>query len=250
MKLLTGTFLAFAAQYVAAVGIQGKIKNLVTFGDSYTDIINVGDGGTAWPVYASRYANTSLYPFARSGGTCSNKITPRPFPSVFETQIPTYLEAVNNKNIFLNPKETIYTLWIGTNDLGVSALLTEKQKASLVDVTACMVNWVKTLYDNGARNFLFQNASILTFVMNDLVMNFLQMIPLETVPIYSANSYPNRFWTLPRNTTEWSLFMREMVLSGNQLTKLLLQDLAPKLPGAHVGKRQPLLSTPHAHGIA
>src|SRR5437762_4103608 len=120
---------------VHAVGIKGlKIKNLVTFGDSYTDIVNVGDGGAAWPIYATRYANATLYPFAKSGGTCSNKLTPRPFPSVFESQIPAYLAAIDNKTISLNPKETIYSLWIGTNDLGVSALLTEKP-SSLAEVT-------------------------------------------------------------------------------------------------------------------
>lgn len=36
---------------VQATGVApGQIKNFVTFGDSYTDIVSVGDGGTAWPV--------------------------------------------------------------------------------------------------------------------------------------------------------------------------------------------------------
>lgn len=32
---------------------------------------------------------------------------------------------------------------------------------SIVDVTECAVNWVQVLYDSGARNFLFQNVSLL-----------------------------------------------------------------------------------------
>ena len=62
------------------------------------------------------------------------------------------------------------------------------------------------------------------------------MIPLETVPIYTPDSYYTRYWTAERNSTEWSVFMRELVLSGNQLTKLKLQALAPTLRGAHIGQ--------------
>ncbi|KDR73974.1 hypothetical protein GALMADRAFT_227695 [Galerina marginata CBS 339.88] len=211
-------------QIVAGAGVSpGQIKNLVTFGDSYTDVVSVGDGGTAWPVYASGFAKVKLFPFARSGATCSNNITFRPFPSLFESQLPTYFNATgtsptSGKAGTLNPAQTLYTLWIGTNDVGSNALLTGSDKASLVDVTTCMINWVKVLYASGARNFLFQN-----------------MLPLDKVPLYSPNSYPNRFWSAQRNTTEWSVFMAELVLSGNALTKIMLQSLAPTLSGAHIG---------------
>ncbi|KAF8884190.1 GDSL lipase/esterase [Infundibulicybe gibba] len=194
-----------------------QIKNLVTFGDSYTDVVSTGDGGVAWPVYAAGYASVSLFPFARSGATCSNNITFRPFPSVFESQLPLYFAEATNGTLKLKPEETLYTLWIGTNDVGANALTT-KNEASIVDVAECMVNWVSVLYASGARNFLFQN-----------------MIPLQLTTLYSANSYPNRYWTQPRNTTEWSLLMTELVLSGNALTKLMLQALAPRLAGAHIG---------------
>nr|VWO97463.1 Mannitol 1-phosphate dehydrogenase [Ganoderma boninense] len=61
------------------------------------------------------------------------------------------------------------------------------------------------------------------------------MIPLETTPLYSADSYPNRYWTAQRNTTEWSVFMKELTTSGNAIARLELQLLAPTLHGAHVG---------------
>ncbi|ESK90441.1 gdsl lipase acylhydrolase family protein [Moniliophthora roreri MCA 2997] len=207
--LLTPTF----ARGVA----PGQIKNLVTFGDSYTDIASTGDGGVAWPVYAAGYANVSLHPFAKSGATCSNNITYRPFPPVFESQLPLYFSEKDNGTLVLNPEDTVYTLWIGTNDLGANALLTGHGSGSLVDVTKCMVKWVQVLYDSGARNFIFQN-----------------MIPLQRVPMYSPGAYPDRFWLAERNTTEWSVFMNELVLSGNALTRLLLESLVPKLEGAHV----------------
>ena len=55
----------------------------------------------------------------------------------------------------------MYTLWIGTNDVGVNSLLVGEGAAgaTVVSTTTCAVNWVKTLYANGARNFLFQNVS-------------------------------------------------------------------------------------------
>jgi phospholipase/lecithinase/hemolysin len=212
--LATLPFLASAR----AVGVAPKqIKNFVTFGDSYTDIVNTGDGGTAWPVYAAGYADLSLFPFAKSGATCSNNLTDRPFPSVFESQLPAYFAEVDNGTLKLNPEETIYTLWIGTNDVGANALLTGSDNASIADVTTCMVNWVKVLYESGARNFIFQN-----------------MIPLELTILYSADSYPNIYWDTNRNTTEWSVFMTELVLSGNDLTEIKLENMLPQIPGAHV----------------
>ncbi|KAF7790330.1 hypothetical protein EIP86_001285 [Pleurotus ostreatoroseus] len=207
---------------VAAVGPSPRqIKNLVTFGDSYTDVVQVGDGGTAWPVYAARDGDFQLFPFARSGATCSNNITFRPAPSVFESQLPLYFTEKANGTLRLEPEETIYTLWIGTNDLGANALLTGggTNGATVVDVMGCAVNWVKTLYQSGARNFLFQN-----------------MIPLQKTILYSADSYPNRFWTAERNTTMWSISMTEMVQTGNDISKLMLQALPATHPGAHIGR--------------
>jgi phospholipase/lecithinase/hemolysin len=161
-RVVLAASLLSVASFATAKGVQhGQIKNLVTFGDSYTDVGNPADGGNAWPVYAAMYGNFSLYPFAKSGATCSNNITYRPFPSLFESQLPAYFGEVSNGSLKLNPEETAYTLWIGTNDVGVNSLLVGQGSpgVSVVDTTSCAVNWVKTLYDNGARNFLFQNVS-------------------------------------------------------------------------------------------
>lgn len=62
------------------------------------------------------------------------------------------------------------------------------------------------------------------------------MIPLQRTILYSADSYPNEYWSEQRNTTEWNIFMTEMVSASNALSKALLKILAPTLPGAHVGR--------------
>lgn len=221
--MLFVTFSLLTASLVAAASVgpaPGQIKSLVTFGDSYTDVVSTGDGGVAWPIYAAGYGHFALHPFARSGATCSNNLTSRPFPSVFESQLPLFMQEKSNGSLKLNEEETIFTLWIGTNDVGANALLTGGQMpgVTIVDTVTCAVNWVKTLYNAGARNFLFQN-----------------MIPLQQTILYSPRFYPNRFWTAERNSTEWSLFMTELTTSGNEIAKLMLQQLAPTLHGAHLG---------------
>ena len=62
-----------------------------------------------------------------------------------------------------------------------------------------------------------------------------QMLPLNLTPLYSNNSYPNIFWDLERNTTEWNIFMSELVLAGNEIASLMLGNLPPSLPGAKIG---------------
>jgi len=64
-----------------------NFKNLVTFGDSYTDVVWTGEKDYAWPTYATGYAKATLFPYARAGGTCSNNVAYRPFPSVSESQV-------------------------------------------------------------------------------------------------------------------------------------------------------------------
>lgn len=61
------------------------------------------------------------------------------------------------------------------------------------------------------------------------------MAPLEHLVSYLPNAYPNRYWTAAHNVTEWNLVMTQYTVAGNMLSKLMLQALAPSLPGAHIG---------------
>ena len=62
------------------------------------------------------------------------------------------------------------------------------------------------------------------------------MIPLEKTILYSADSFPNFYWDLPRNTTEWNLFITEMSQAGNAISRLMLENKAKNLTDAHLGK--------------
>lgn len=233
-----------------------QITAFVPFGDSYTDTFSPSNGGTAWPVYAVDYASKTrerglpveLFPFARSGATCSNNITNRPFPSVFESQLPLWEQEKQNGTLgYLKnhgQDSALYFLWIGTNDVGDNGLLTGHGApgVTLVDVTTCMINWVKVVYQNGGRNFMFTNVSgffegfeFLKYMLNEKTFSY-KMLPLQRTPLYSTTSYTNHYWTAERNTTSWNVQMKETVASGNELTKLMLGALLPTLHGIHLGK--------------
>ncbi|KAF9233570.1 carbohydrate esterase family 16 protein [Melanogaster broomeanus] len=218
---LTSALLALVTPSIAIGVTPGQIKNFVTFGDSYTDssYYPTADGGYAWPTYAAGYGPFNLVGMARSGATCSNYLTYRPFPPIMEWQLPTYFNMTQNGTLHLDPEETMYTIWIGTNDLGAGALLTgsDAPDVSIVQVRQCAVEVLRTLYESGARNFIMQN-----------------ILPLDLTILYSNYSYPSRYWTAQRNTTEWNVFMKELVRGGNEITQLMLEAIVPILPGAHI----------------
>jgi hypothetical protein len=127
----------------------------------------------------------SVYDFAHSGATCSGKLTPRIFKPVLEAQIPeytanvtvkstgkpqqdiTYIMGKNGTYVPLPSKDTMYSIWIGTNDVGVGCLLTDPLPGvSIVNTTECVFDWVQALYDQGARNFLIQNVREIPLVLH------------------------------------------------------------------------------------
>ncbi|QRW13558.1 carbohydrate esterase family 16 protein [Ceratobasidium sp. AG-Ba] len=225
----------FSLCFATSCSAVGPFKHLVAFGDSYTDNVQVSNGGIPWPDYVNIYSEgaVSIHDFARAGGVCSNLLTPRVWPSVLESQIPrydldtlikedgsTYILIPNGTYLPLPSQDTLYSIWIGTNDVGADALLNKPREGiSIVNTTACVFDWVKALYDKGARNFLIQN-----------------MIPLQLTPMYSATGYTTKYWPLPHNQTEWSILMSELVQSGNELWAVKTKYIAPlQFPGAVFG---------------
>ena len=128
-----------------------------------------------------------LHPFAVGGATCSNNLTDHhPFPSVFEGQLPKYFGQVQNGTLSLNPEETVYTLWIGTNDVGSSTLTTGQQVpgVTLVDVIQCPLTWIERLYAAGARNFVIQNVHLL-LILGESVFTLLANVDVDTTTYHS-----------------------------------------------------------------
>jgi hypothetical protein len=125
-----------------------------------------------------------LYDYAVSGAVCDNNIIYRylagiygPFPDVvYEVNSfvadTKFINATTKTNtLYTNRRadNTVYSMWIGTNDLGVGAFLTDSSlnDTTIPDYVDCIFNRFDTLYKNGARYFVLMNTA-----------------PLELSPLY------------------------------------------------------------------
>lgn len=168
-----------------AVGANAQ-KYWFSFGDSYTQtgfVTNgtlpaVGNalgnppypgwtatGGQNWVDYVTTVDNTSLvltYNLAYGGATISaDLVTP------YE---PTVLSLTDQVNQFLtnyaskpsttpwNSRDTLFSVWIGINDIGNSYYLSGDRDAFSDTLLDAYFALVQQLYNTGARNFLFVNV--------------------------------------------------------------------------------------------
>ena len=238
-----------------------KFSTHVVFGDSYSDDsrfayfashngsapppgwVNppnpaAADGGFSWPDYVRWYSGARLHNYAVSGAACSNSITPRylplikgDYPDVEHYEVPAYIadsqyvQPNGTKFFVAPPDETVYSMWIGTNDLDVGALLTDSQVPG-TDVTTyldCVYTQLQRIYDNGARYFVLHN-----------------LIPLQLTPLVATPENggvgPNHYWPQkPSNGTAISYKMLEMVVTANMIYKYRTPFevvLAKRFPGA------------------
>lgn len=197
-------------------------------------------GGRPWPQYVAQYAGVNVYNYAVSGAVCSNDITPRffeaidaPFPAVEQYEVPAYVADShyvneNGKKFMINPPdETVHSIFIGTNDLGNDAFITDSQVAgkNIVDYTECVFNAIESVYKNGARYFVLQNVA-----------------PLNLLPQYGTPEKgglaKTQYWAdKTGNLTEISYKMFEYVSLVNDVFKHqtpYLAKITNRIPGAHI----------------
>jgi len=189
-----------------------NFKSLVTFGDSYTDesrawyfndhggspppsgwiepINNATyTGGYVWPRYVNWYSGANTYNYAVSGAVCARAITAHKGVGIQEYEIGAFLadKAFNlNGKPFLEipPDQTVYAIWIGTNELGVNGFLTNEEESgkTVDDYVECVYKTLDQIYSAGGRRFVLMNN-----------------VPLDLVPLYSAPSHGglswSKFWT-------------------------------------------------------
>ncbi|KAL7621741.1 hypothetical protein AAE478_009068 [Parahypoxylon ruwenzoriense] len=237
-----------------------KIDNLVVFGDSYTDEgrlayflshnntppppglyipeANVtSSGGRSWPQLAGRQIGAKVFNYAVTGAVCSD-IFPDVLPGVDWYEVPAFLADVAYKNpktgtntLYTNRKSdnTVYSLWIGANDLGVNAFLTDSQPAgkTINDFIDCIWPTFDYIYGVGGRKFVLFNEA-----------------PLNFAPLYASLGHGGA-GNVPRwpnkesyNTTEYENKILEytatvnMVLAYGMPFQLLVKK---RWPGASFG---------------
>ncbi|POS76413.1 acetyl esterase [Diaporthe helianthi] len=212
--------LLFAAGVLAVVASTAScaskpFDNFVTFGDSYTDsgrlsyyLANRGQppppgtlppstsvtasGGLAWGQVVAQSTGAAYFDYAVSGATCSNDIVARylaginrTFPAVLEDELPSFVADVRSETLYANrtADNTVYALWIGTNDLGYGALLTDSQApgTNITSYIDCIWTVFDTIYATGGRRFVLLNTA-----------------PLQLAPLYSPQSAggigDSQFW--------------------------------------------------------
>ena len=125
-----------------------------------------------------------LYNYGVSGAVCSNEIVSRylssvygPFPDVvYETGAfvadANYINASTNTNTLYTNRtsnNTVYSMWIGTNDLGVNGFMTDSSlnETTIVDYADCIYNRFDEIYTAGGRYFVLMNTA-----------------PLQLTPLY------------------------------------------------------------------
>lgn len=231
-------FAILAAAVAAAPTSLWPIQNLVSFGDSYTDEAraryfmdhngqappigqlippsnNTASGGYAWGRFVANETGATYYDYAVGGAMCSQNIVPRqffggPFPDVLEYEVPTYEKEVLFPGLYPNrfPWNTVYTLWVGTNDLGTNGFLGDRQRPgfTLDSYMECIWSVFDRIYASGGRQFVLINQA-----------------PLEEAPMYATPSKygrgNTRYWENPSayNTTEFAEKIREFTTAVNSL---------------------------------
>jgi hypothetical protein len=203
---------------------------------------NSASGGRPWPQYVAQYSGAHIYNYAVSGAVCDNNVTPRffsainaPFPAVAQYEVPAYIadstyRYPNGTKFMINPPDqTVYSIFIGTNDLGNYAFITDSNVAgtSLVNYTNCVFDQLQRVYNNGGRYFVIQNVA-----------------PLNLVPQYAAPGKgglsATQYWpdkaNYSTNVTEISYKMFEYVSLVNDVFAYqtpYLVEVAKRFPGAH-----------------
>ena len=234
--ILAGTSVAVAN----AFGWPKGFDTLVTFGDSYTDNGRLGyyighggqapppgqyhdvsnvtaSGGLSWAQSAALGAGAKLMDYAVSGAVCSNQIVARyasfmnrEFPAILDDEIPSFKADIAFKSLYpnRNPANTVYAVWIGTNDLGFDAFLSDSQAPgkTISDFVDCVWSVFDAVYKTGGRRFVLLNTA-----------------PLELSPLYAhpddGGIGDSQFWNTKTkyNMTEYGYKIKEYTTNVNTM---------------------------------
>jgi hypothetical protein len=137
---------------------------------------NAFGNGYAWVDYVRWYTGARLYNYAVSGASCSNDITPRYSPQIGENlpdikyyKVPAwindtqYIKPDGTKFMQSPQDETVYSMWIGTNELDVGEMLTDSQVpgTNITTWVDCVYDQLQRIYEGGGRYFVLQNVNFL-----------------------------------------------------------------------------------------
>ncbi|UPK91201.1 hypothetical protein LCI18_002136 [Fusarium solani-melongenae] len=181
--------LVFASMVHLAASSCLNLKNLVNFGDSFSDENRLNyiyehqglppagtilpensntttSGGYKWPRMVARKTGAKSFNYAVGGATCSNKIVERefvltpgkPFPSVLDEQVPAFKADLEFDELYGNrtADNTAYAVLIGGNDLIANGFLTDSNArgTNITSYISCVWDVFDALYETGGRHFI------------------------------------------------------------------------------------------------
>jgi phospholipase/lecithinase/hemolysin len=123
--------------------------------------------------------------------------------------------------------DTVYSIWIGTNDLGNDAFLTDSQVpgTTLVNYTDCVFSTFDSLYANGGRHFVLMNLAPLN------------LLPQYATPANGGRNATKFFPDKGSNITEISYRIAENVATVNGIFAYRTPfeaELVKRWPGANI----------------
>jgi phospholipase/lecithinase/hemolysin len=203
--------------------VKKDFEHLVSFGDSYTaepstNSTSTSTGGRIWPRMVADAAGAALHDYARSGATCTNDYrspgNSASSTSILDDELPEFKSAWADANdtvsASLDPSTTVYSIWIGTNDLGYNAFINAGNPPgyNITSVVNCIWTAMDELYALGADYFVLMNTA-----------------PLQLSPEYglpdAGGVGDNEYWALkvPSPSLQHLLYLNLPTCSHNLLTR-------------------------------
>ncbi|KAG0172223.1 hypothetical protein DFQ28_011274 [Apophysomyces sp. BC1034] len=148
---------------LAPLVLSQTIKNLVVFGDSYSDVGNFQrwSNGPIWSENLAVGWNASLLSFAISGATCDNA----PFVNLTESEpmpsVKDQIEHYYNLSLNHSMNETIFAFWVGAADIHNTFKLQGESSGvpDFKELSACIIQQMREVRQVfGANRFILLNT--------------------------------------------------------------------------------------------
>lgn len=161
---------------------SSQYKNLVVFGDSYSDNAHPRpskynysfsvppyykgrqSNGIVWNEYLAQLLGAKLYNDAYSGASANNSVEFRAVPDT-AAQV---TELFNSTKVSLNPETTLYAYWIGINNVYDDHYVYGDNESKLVESVNSVTDQIERLLINDtkrkAKNFLLVNVPPINYL--------------------------------------------------------------------------------------
>ncbi|KAG2181919.1 hypothetical protein INT43_006844 [Umbelopsis isabellina] len=122
------------------------IKNLVVFGDSYSDQGNLmrQTNGPVWVENVAYAWNASVYNFAFGGATCDSDLYALD-RSDMSPSIRDQIEIYYDQKLNLKPEETVYAIWVGINDIALATADNGAKPVPPTQIVSCVRSQIAKL---------------------------------------------------------------------------------------------------------